>query len=114
MGTATALVCSKDANRWIVDGIRNQSGYIAAMVFSGAAAKSSTAPAGAKLVKLTATVAVYVKVGGAAAVPAADVTDGSASELLPAGGTMFVDLGGATTVGVAAGAASVVTLVYYK
>jgi hypothetical protein len=113
MGTATALVASRDANRWILDEVYNQSGYIAAMVFSGAAAKSSTPPAGAKFVRISTTVAVYVKIGGTAAVPAADVTDGSGSALLAPGQSIVHDLAGATSVGVAAGAAAVVTLTYY-
>ena len=113
MGAATPLVAARDANRWIMDEVHNQSGYINAMVFSGAAAKTSTPPASARIVKITTTVAVYVNVGAAAAVPAADVTDGTASALLPAGGSVTLDLAGAATVGVAAGAAAVVTLTYY-
>ena len=118
MGAATNLICSKDANRWVLDGVCNQSGYIAAMVFSGAAAKTSTPPAGARFVRLTrcgsTTSNSFFKVGGAAAVPASDVTDGSASQQLTAGESTMVSLDGATTVGVAASAACIVTLVYYK
>jgi hypothetical protein len=109
----TSLRLSRDCNRWIMEIVCNQSPYIAAMVFSGAAAKTSTPPTGARFVKLSTTAAVYFKIGGSAAVPAADVTDGSASRLLSPGETVTIDLEGATTVGVAAGAAAVVTLVYY-
>lgn len=114
MGSITDLRLGRDSNRWVSDELHNQSGYIAAMVFSGAAVKSSTPPATARVVKIVSSATVYVKVGGTAAVPAADVTDGSASECCVAGFPKFFTLDGATSVGVAAGAAAVVTLTYYS
>lgn len=114
MGTMTSLVSARDNNRWVMDDVHGQSGYIDAMVFSGAGAKSSTPPAGALFVELASTANVYVKIGGTAAVPGSDVTDGSGSQLLAAGGKVLFPLNGAAAVGVASGAAAVVTLVYYS
>lgn len=114
MGTISSLVFERDANRWVGESVHNQSGYIAAMVFSGAAAKASTPPATARVVKVVSSATVYVKVGDTAAVPSGDVTDGSASECCVAGIPKFFSLNGAASVGVAAGAAAVVTLTYYS
>ena len=113
MGAATQLVAARDANRWIMDEVHGQSPYIANMVFSGAAVKTSTPPTGAKFVKITSTVVVYFSIHGTAAVPSGDVTNGTGSELLTISAPVTVSLDGSTAVSVAAGAACVVSLVYY-
>ena len=110
---AAPLVAQRDAIRWVSDEIFNQSPYVANMVFSGSAVKTSTPPTGAKFVKLTTTANVYFSLNGTAAVPVADVTDGSGSQLLSVYGSEFYSLDGSTAVSVAAGGAAVVSLVYY-
>jgi hypothetical protein len=91
---------------------RPQSNYINAKDFSGAGAKTDTPPAGANIVVIgcTQNVDVFVTIGGAAAVPRADVTHGTASMANP----LAYQLNGATTVGVAVAAACSVTLEYYQ
>ena len=89
-----------------------QSDTINAMVFSDAGVKSDTVPTGANLVYISVAGGsnIFVKIGGTAAVPTADVTDGSASEA----GALGRWLKGASAVGVAADGACVVTLAYYS
>jgi hypothetical protein len=111
---ASPLVVSRDANRWVMDGVHGQSPYIANMLFSGAAVKTSTPPAGAKFVKIATTVVVYFSVHGTAAVPTGDVTDGTGSELITIAAPVMVALDGSTAVSVAAGAACTVSIVYYS
>ena len=113
MGAATALVAQRDANRWVLDDFINQSGYIGAIVFAGAAARTLTAPAGAKFVVITSNISVYVKIGGSAAVPVADVTDGSASQIVHPNAALRLSLDGTATVGFAAAGAGIVTAVFY-
>lgn len=96
-------------------GAYEQSDFIDARVLAANTAESHTIPTGAKFVRVAADVAVYVRVGGTAAVPAADVTDGSASELLtPNMPPMLLSLGSATAIGLIAGATAHVTLAFYK
>ena len=96
-------------------GAYEQSDVIDARVLAANTAESHTVPTGAKFVRIAADVAIYVKIGGAAAVPAADVTDGSASELLtPNMPPMMFSLGSATAIGLISAAAAKVTLAFYK
>ena len=70
-----------------------------------------TVPSTARLVIFSSSCAAfYVKSGGTAAVPAADVTDGSGSALNPAG----FDVEGITTIGLISPTACVITLEFYK
>lgn len=105
------LMQGVDQNGWpIVAGIP-QSDAINAMVFTAAGAKNQNVPAGANFVLISASqnVDVFVKLGGDAAVPAADVTDGSAAEANP----LIRNVQGVSSIGVAVSAACIVTLAYY-
>jgi len=59
-------------------------GYVDARVLAAATAETVTVPTGCNLMLFSATGAFYVRSGGTAAVPAADVTDGTGSALSPA------------------------------
>jgi hypothetical protein len=85
--------------------------YVAARVLAANVAEDHTVPTGAKYVVFSASCAAfYVKRGGTAAVPAGDVTDGTASELNPAGYYIV----GVTTLGLIAPATCVVTMAFYS
>lgn len=103
----------------IMSGI-TQSDTINAMVFTGAGVKTQNVPtwtdsqgitrhASLVLITVTGGVDIFVKIGGTAAVPSGDVTDGSSSEANALGRW----LNGATTISVAVGSACIVTLSYY-
>ena len=96
-------------------GAYEQSDFIDARVLAANTAESHTIPTGAKFVRIASDVAVYVKFGGTAAVPAADVTDGSASELLTASmPPMLFSIGSSTAIGLISTATAKVTLAFYK
>lgn len=96
-------------------GAYEQSDVIDARVLAANTAESHTVPTGAKFVRIAADVAIYIKIGGTAAVPAADVTDGSASELLtPNMPPMMFSLGSAAAIGLISAAIAKVTLAFYK
>ncbi len=59
------------------------SNYVLTRVLAANTAESFTVPAGAAVVVFSSNGDFYAKVGGTAAVPAADVTDGTGSELNP-------------------------------
>lgn len=69
--------------RW-ASNIRSAPTYVQARVLAAGASETITLPAGTKFVIFSATCNFYAKNGASAAVPAADVTDGTASELNPA------------------------------
>lgn len=87
-----------------------QSDTINARVLAAGVAEVETVPTGAKCVLLSGTGDFYARHNTAAAVPAADVTDGSASELNPSAHIVEA----ADTIGIIAPANCVVTLAYYK
>ena len=60
-----------------------QSDYNDALFLTASVAKTATAPKWARRVIFEATDEFWVKIAGTAAIPAADVTDGSASILNP-------------------------------
>lgn len=72
------------------------SNYVLTRVLAAGVAESFTVPAGAAVVVFSSNGDFYANARGTAAVPAADVTDGSASELNPTsractpGGTISV------------------------
>jgi len=85
--------------------------YVDARVLAAAANETHTVPTGAKHVVFSANCAAfYAKAGGAAAVPAADVTDGTGSALNPAG----FGIDGVATIGVISPTACIVTMWFYK
>ncbi len=112
-----ALRQSFDSQENVLPMALPQSDTIDALYFAAAGAQSDNVPAGARFVavSLSAPVAAFLKMDGAAAVPAANITDGSASEAIPVGNAqpLVRELNGATTVGIAVGAACTATLAYY-
>lgn len=86
------------------------SAYIDARVLAANVAESHTIPATATRVILSGTCNFYAKPGGTAAVPAADVTDGTASDLNPSGYTFS----GQTAIGLIAAETCIVTLRFYS
>jgi len=83
-------------------------------VTAGAATPDQTVPAGAQFVRICSTVIFYLKRGGTAAVPAADVSDGSGSQLYAANTEYWFAVTPAEVIGVAVGAAAIITFGYFK
>lgn len=90
--------------------IRNAPDYIDAQVLAANVAEVWTAPANARFVIFSGNCNFYARPAAAAAVPAADVADGTASELNPAA---WYFANGATTIGLIAPTACVVTMSVY-
>lgn len=86
------------------------SDHVNTAVFSGAGAKSISVPAGARFVVFAASGDFYAAYDGAAAVPSADISDGSGSELNP---TQRELPDGIATIGLAVDAACTITLGFY-
>jgi hypothetical protein len=74
----------------------------------------ATDPRAANFVRLCATGDIYYSVNGAAAVPAADVTDGTASELLPAGQELWLYIKGVANISVISAGTPIVTATFYQ
>lgn len=91
--------------------IRGAPSYVDVRVLGAAANEDHTVPAGANAVIFSSNCAAfYAKIGGTAAVPAADVTNGSGSELNPA--AWYV--GSATTIGLISPGACIITMSWYN
>lgn len=58
-------------------------GHVNNLVLAASTAETLTVPSGARCVILNYTADTWVRVGAAAAVPAADITDGTGSQLNP-------------------------------
>lgn len=90
--------------------IRGAPSYIDARVLAANTNETITVPAGVNAVIFSSNCAAfYTKIGTTAAVPAADVTDGSGSELNPA--SWFI--GTAPQIGIIAPGTCIVTLSFY-
>jgi hypothetical protein len=83
---------------------------INAKVLAANVAETDTVPADAKCVLFSATGNFYCKINDTAAIPGADVTDGSGSELNPSGRIVAA----ADTISLIAPADCIVTLAYYS
>lgn len=80
----------------------------------GAGAETETVPAGASVVVIATTADLWVTIGGTAATPVADVTDGTGVFLLAAGSTRSFAVGPAAAISVIAQAgAGIVSFEYY-
>lgn len=91
------------------------SAYNDARVLAASAAEVYTVPAGISFLVLTTSGSdIWVKPGGAAAIPAADVSDGTASILIPAGVSRIVDVGHVATVGLIAALPCAVSIECYQ
>lgn len=95
----------------MVSAIRIAPTYVDARVLAANVAETHTVPTGAGWVLFAANCNFYAKTGASAAVPAADVTDGSASELNPAAWQLP---GGTTQITLIAPTACVVTMAFYN
>jgi len=94
--------------------VANRSSYVNSLSLGIATAESATIPTGAKYIRFKATTLAYADFVTTAAVPA-DVTDGSAPMILPAGlATEVIPLSGVTAISLISPAASVVTMEYWS
>lgn len=84
--------------------------WVDARVLAVSTAEAHTVPTGALWVVFSSNCNFYASAVTTAAVPAADVTDGSASELNPAAWR----IAGVTTISLIAPTACVVTMAFYK
>jgi hypothetical protein len=99
-----------DADRCPAQNVIPAPNFVAARVLAANTAEVHTVPTGAKYVVFSGTTDFYARFGAAAAVPADDVTDGTASELNP----VARSIEGYTTIGVIAPATCVLTLAFYS
>lgn len=83
--------------------------YVDAAVLAADTAETFTCPTDANFVIFSSTGDFFAKYDGAATVPAADITDGTAPELNPIARLMD----GGTSISLIASAATTVTLSYY-
>lgn len=90
--------------------------YVDVRVLAASTNETHTVPAGAKYVVFASDDLFYAKANGAAAVPSADVTDGSGSEMNPGVWRLVADDENAavTTIGLIAPRATTVTLTFHK
>jgi len=82
-------------------------------VFAASAAESHTVPTGVKWCVVTPSVDTYVNPTAAAAVPAADITDGTGPIYCPARVPTYVPVVPASTLSVIATAAGIVSLYFH-
>lgn len=90
--------------------LRRMPDYVDARVLAASVNEDHTVPADAKYVIFSAEADFYAKKGGTATIPGADVTDGTASELNPAG----YDIEGVTTIGLISGVGQTITMAFYR
>ncbi len=102
-----------DANGRPVSGALLVSDKIDARVLAAATAESATIPAGAKYVRLSSTAPFYANFSTTAAIPAADITNGSSSILIPSA-ALFEIPAGATAISLIAAAIGVITLEWFE
>jgi hypothetical protein len=101
---------SSDANRFVNGDVIYPAKYINAYVLVGGAAQAVTIPAGARVAIFSSNNNFYANFqGGSAAVPAVNVTNGTAPELNP----VARDLTGLTTFSIISADSCVVTIAYF-
>lgn len=110
MALLKPMLLGKDANRFPMQNVLNACDHIDARVLAANTAEAHTVPTGATHVVFSGTADFYVNYGGTAAVPAADVTNGSASELNP----MAREIRGITSLGLISASTCIVTMCFYK
>lgn len=114
MASLRSLRAFKDRNGYVYP-IPFPSDWVDQRVFAAATAETHTGPAGASFVMVTPTVDSYVNLGGTAVVPAADVTDGTGSVLVPAGTSrLFVITAADVTFSFIASAAGIMQLEFWS
>ena len=92
----------------------NTGGYVDCRVLAASTAEVQTVPTGAKKVLITVTGNSFVQFGGAATVPAADVTDGSSPVLIVNTVPRMFACEGVATIGVISSAINTVTFEFFK
>lgn len=102
------LLLLLDGNRNEAIGIANV-GYRDTRVLAATVAEVHTVPTGAKSVLFSATADFYANFGAAAAIPAVDVTDGTASLLNP----KLRGIDGAATIGLIAPTTCIVQMEFF-
>ncbi len=85
-------------------------GYVNNYVLTPDANKAVTVPTGARYAVFAATADIWVTIGGVAAIPAGDVTDGTGSEFNPV--VRWTE--GQTTIGVISASAAKVSITFYE
>lgn len=96
--------------------IHAYSNYVNAKSLVAATAASITPPSEAKFITLIPPQDLWILLGSSptAAIPAADVTDGSASQLVPGGVMYTLALDGAASISLISAVAQIVSIVYYS
>ena len=94
--------------------VHRQSDYIDSRVLAAATHEAHTVPAAARYVKMIADVAFWYEVNGTAAIPAADVTNGTASSYVPANSAIFVLVTGGGTIGLISAGTPVISLEFFE
>ena len=87
-----------------------KAGVVNTYLLTASTNKAVTPPTGARYAIFASTHDIWVKMGGAASVPAGDTTDGTGSELNPS--LRFIE--GVTAIGVISEYAAKVSITFYK
>ncbi len=90
------------------------SNHIDIRSIAAAVAEAHTIPSGAKHCLIRSTVDIWVNPDGTAAVPAADVTDGSASYYIPVDVAELIEVDDMTTLSIISDYDGLVMLAFYK
>ena len=114
MGTLKSLKLASDANQKSIVGSVAGGGWVDCRVLAASTAEVHTVPTGAKYVLVSTTGNAYINFGAAAAVSAADVTNGSASVLVVNTVPRLFAINGAASIGVIAPDIQTVTLEFFK
>ena len=85
-------------------------GYINTYELTADTNKTITVPTGAKFAIFCSNADIWVRIGGTAAIPSGDTTDGTGSELNPS--IRYLDT--ATTIGIISASAAKVSIMFYK
>lgn len=85
-------------------------GYVNNYVLTASTNKAVTIPSGARYAVFAASADIWVRVGGTASIPSADVTDGTGSELNPV--VRWIE--GETTIGVISAYDAKVSIIFYQ
>ena len=96
--------------------LRIPADHVDAMVLAATTPETYTVPSGARFLVFSSNADFYVRKNAAGAVPGSEVSDGSGSELNPAGYAVYDGDGTQviTTLGFESAAACVVTIAAYK
>lgn len=89
-------------------------GYINYRVLAASTAEAPAVPTGAQFVVVYSPIDAYVALSGTAAVPAADVTDGTGVIFVPTGYPRVINVGGLTSFSIISAAAGIVGLEFYS